>query len=53
MSNGYSATRRHRGMTGLDLTLTALGALLAAALILALIAGKFSFQGSGDPAGAG
>jgi hypothetical protein len=53
MSNGYSATRRHRGMTGLDRALTALGALLAAVLILALIAGKFSFHSSGGPAGAG
>jgi Putative auto-transporter adhesin, head GIN domain len=53
MSSGYSPTRRHRGRNGLDAALTALGALLAAALILALSAGKFSFQSSGGPAETG
>ena len=48
-----TATHRKRGLSGLDAALMGFGALLAAALILALVAGKFSFQSSGGPAGIG
>ena len=53
MNSGHMATRPHRRLTRLDGALTAFGALLAAALILALFAGKFSFQSSGGSAGDG
>jgi hypothetical protein len=53
MSTGHATPRRHRGLRkNLDAALTGLAALLAAALILALGAGKFSFQGNGSGAAA-
>jgi hypothetical protein len=58
MRSGYPVPRPHRGAKGLDVALAVLGALLAAALIFALGAGKFTFHhgggqmfmGSGDAA---
>jgi hypothetical protein len=44
MSTGSTAPRRQRGFKGLDAALTAFGALVAAARILALGAGTFSFR---------
>jgi Putative auto-transporter adhesin, head GIN domain len=48
-----TATHRKRGLRGLDAALTALGALLLAALILVWATGGFSFGSSSGPAGIG